>query len=354
MSQDIKQLPTVCFLLGLPRSGTTLLAHLLQQHPDIAAPPEPWLMLALEAFGRVDHRHPAGAPLIHLATSEFLGRIDRNIASRAFADAAYGQYLAAAGKRTFVDKTPRNWLVLEFLDSLYPEAPRILLMRNPYAIAASLKSTWGISLLSAGRPSDIAACLAGLVLDQPVPGIASSLADIVLGLPTLAAHRGRRQTQVVQYEVLVARPDEEIRRVIAGLGYGSTAIASATVEQADYLRSSTFGDRKILEKKTIDERSVQAWQSELSIEEMQVVTDLVGADLLKELGYEQDLRYAQQAGVVDKGREVTEGYRQLFSTCKDLLGGRGGALFGISAQPSELNSIVRQLESSPRWLPTPP
>ncbi|WFU14471.1 sulfotransferase [Bradyrhizobium sp. CB3481] len=346
MSQDIKQLPTVCFLLGLPRSGTTLLAHLLQQHPDIAAPPEPWLMLALEAFGRVDHRHLAGAALIQVATSEFLGRIDRSIVSRAFADAAYGQYLAAAGKRTFVDKTPRNWLVLEFLDSLYPEAPRILLMRNPYAIAASLKSTWGISLLSASCPSAIAACLAGLVMDQPAPAIASSLADIVLGLPTLAAHRGRRQTQVVQYELLVARPDEEMRRVIAGLGYEPTAITSAEMEQADYLRSSSFGDRKILEKRTVDERSVQSWQTELSIEEMQVVTDLVGADLLKEIGYEQDLRYAQQSGVVDKGREVTEAYRQLFRTCTELLAGRGAALSGISAQSSELNTISR-LASDP-------
>ncbi|WP_312010283.1 sulfotransferase [Bradyrhizobium cenepequi] len=33
----VNHLPVVCFLLGLPRSGTTLLAHLLQQHPDILA-----------------------------------------------------------------------------------------------------------------------------------------------------------------------------------------------------------------------------------------------------------------------------------------------------------------------------
>ncbi|WP_280980463.1 sulfotransferase [Bradyrhizobium sp. ISRA463] len=106
MSRDVNCAPAVCFLLGLPRSGTTLLAHLLQQHPDIAAPPEPWLMLALEAFGRLRHGHPAGSSLIEAAASEFLGRIDRNMVSRAFADAAYGQYLAAAGKRIIIDKTP--------------------------------------------------------------------------------------------------------------------------------------------------------------------------------------------------------------------------------------------------------
>ncbi|WFU40268.1 sulfotransferase [Bradyrhizobium sp. CB82] len=341
MSQDINHSPAVCFLLGLPRSGTTLLAHLLQRHPAIAAPPEPWLMLALEAFGRVDHCHPAGASLVQAATSQFLERIDRTSVTRAFSDAAYGQYLAAAGKRTLIDKTPRYWMVLDFLDSLYPEAPRIVLMRNPYAIAASLKSTWGVPLLSASSPSAVAACLADIVLDRPTPAIASSLADLVLGLPALAAYGSRSRTQVVHYEVLVAHPSEELRRVLAGLGYAPAEMSSAPLEQTDYLRSSTFGDRKILEKKAIDDRSVQAWQTELSIEEMQVVTDLVGVQLLIELGYEQDLRFAEQAGVVNKGREVTESYRQLFRSCWDFLKSKRG-LFDTAASGAELNSIGGQ------------
>ncbi|WFU80621.1 sulfotransferase [Bradyrhizobium sp. CIAT3101] len=346
MNQDANHLPAVCFLLGLPRSGTTLLAHLLQSHPDILAPPEPWLMLALEAFGRVDHRHPAGTSMVQAATSEFLGRIDRTGVTRAFADAAYGQYLAAAGKRTLIDKTPRYWTVLDFLDLLYPEAPRIVLMRNPYAIAASLKSTWAVPLLAASSPPAIASCVADIVLGRPTPAIASSLADLVLGLPALAAYRSELHTQVVQYEVLVTRPDEEIRRVIAGLGHAPMDMSSAPLAQTEYLRSSTFGDRKILEKKTVDDRSVQAWQTELCIEEMQVVTDLVGAQLLIELGYEQDLRFAEQAGVVDKGPEVTEGYRQLFRSCWNFLEGKTGGSFDIAASEAELNSIGQQAQEN--------
>ncbi|RRH91908.1 sulfotransferase [Mesorhizobium tamadayense] len=341
MSQNVNYSPAVCFLLGLPRSGTTLLAHLLQQHPDIAAPPEPWLMLALEAFGRVDRRHPAGTSLIQSATSEFLGRVDRISVSRAFADAAYSQYLAAAGKRTVIDKTPRYWMVLDYLDCLYPEAPHILLFRNPYAIAASLKSTWGIPFVSERSPPASIACLADLVLGLPTLDLASSLADFVLGLPALAAHRGRRQTQVLHYEHLVARPGEELRRVIASLGYDSTKIKAATTEQTDYLRASNFGDRKLLEKKGVDNRSVHAWQTELTIEEMQAVTDLVSAELLIELGYEEALRHAQQAGVVDRGKAVTERYRQVFRAWWDLLG-TAGASFGISAAAGELNSTLQQ------------
>ncbi|MGY4174936.1 hypothetical protein ACVIHH_000227 [Bradyrhizobium sp. USDA 4518] len=330
----------VCFLLGLPRAGTTLLAHLLQRHPDVLAPPEPWLMLALEAFGRVDQRHPAGPSLIEVATSEFLGRIDRTIAIRAFADAAYGQYLTAAGKRIIIDKTPRYWAALEFLERVYPEAPHILLMRNPYAIAASLKSAWGIPFRAESSYSLSASSLADLMLRLP-DALISSLADLVLGLPRLAAHRARPRTQLVRYELLVTHPDEEIRRLLSGLGCDSAAAPSASMGQVDYLRCSSFGDRKILERNAVDQSSVKTWQSQLSVEEMQTVTDLVGTKLLTELGYEGELLLAQQAGVVDRGPHLTELYRQIFRTWWDLRTGKAGA----SSGPSQSGQVhtARQL-----------
>ena len=39
-------------ILGQPRSGTTLLGALLESHAEVHCPPEPWLLLALEALGR--------------------------------------------------------------------------------------------------------------------------------------------------------------------------------------------------------------------------------------------------------------------------------------------------------------
>ncbi|MCA1500351.1 sulfotransferase [Bradyrhizobium sp. NBAIM14] len=345
MSGRFGRSPAVCFLLGLPRSGTTLLAHLLQHHPDIVAPPEPWLMLAVEAFGRVDQRHPAGGSLIEAATSEFLGRIDSTIPSRAFADAAYDQYLAQAGKRIILDKTPRYWMALEFLESVYPEAPHILLMRNPYAIAASLKSTWGVPLRAESSHPVSVSSLVDLMLRLP-DGIITSLADLVLGLPKLAAHRTRPRTQFVQYELFVAHPDEEIRRLLRGLGCDPAAVASAGMRQADYLRSSSFGDRKILERNAVDQSSVKAWQSQLSVEEMQTVTDLVGAELLLELGYEQELVHAQQAGVLDRGGEVTELYRQVFRTWWDLRSSKAGALSGPPHAGEPVHTMAAQLQQT--------
>ncbi|MGY2986407.1 NoeE-like protein [Bradyrhizobium sp. USDA 4508] len=161
-------------------------------------------------------------------------------------------------------------------------------------------------------------------------GLISSFADLVLGLPRLAAHRTRPRTQLVRYELLVTQPDEEIRRLLSGLGCDPAAAASASMGQVDYLRSSSFGDRKILERNAVDQSSVKTWQSQLSIEEMQTVTDLVGTELLKELGYEAELLHAQQAGVVDRGPQLTELYRHTFRTWWDLRTGKAGASSGPS------------------------
>ena len=64
----------IVYVLGVPRSGTTLLTHLLAQHPAILCPPEPWLMLALESFGSVHATHPSDPRLIRLATDHLFGQ----------------------------------------------------------------------------------------------------------------------------------------------------------------------------------------------------------------------------------------------------------------------------------------
>lgn len=290
-------------------------------------------MLALDALGAVDRRHPADEPLVRTAIDEFFGRIDRADACRALANNAYRQYLAMAGKHCFIDKTPRYWMVVDFIDALYPEAPQIVLLRNPYAVAASLKSTWDIRLLPESCP----------------PTHSSYLADLVLGLPTLAGRRNHPNTQVIRYERLVAQPGEEIQRVVTALGYDPNGITS-TIGTTDYLKSGSFGDRKILEKNTIDDRSVHAWQTELTIHEMQAVTDMIGAELLIELGYEQEFQRARQAGVIDRGDAVTQRHRQVFQTWWKLRGGRKAAInFGEPAQSGQQRSSEPQdkAESSP-------
>src|SRR5688572_25552689 len=96
------------FLLGLPRSGTTLLSAMLDRHPQVACPPEPWMMLALHATGTTSAHHPADAPVLWRAFREFCAGSDALAAAgRAYAQRVYNARLQAAGKQIFVDKTPR-------------------------------------------------------------------------------------------------------------------------------------------------------------------------------------------------------------------------------------------------------
>src|SRR6202012_657680 len=71
------------FLLGVPRSGTTLLSAMLDRHPQVLCPPEPWIMLALSALGQIPPAHPADPQLLGDATRAFCAGTEADDAIRA-------------------------------------------------------------------------------------------------------------------------------------------------------------------------------------------------------------------------------------------------------------------------------
>ena len=144
------------FLLGVPRSGTTLLATMLAQHPQIVSPPEPWLMLALESLGKTPFAHPADPQLIGEAVAKFANDAAHIDAARAYALTIYNRVLADSGRSVLIDKTPRYYLILPFLKQLFPNAKYIWLKRNPLDVAVSFKTTWMIDL-----PAELRAGMGG-------------------------------------------------------------------------------------------------------------------------------------------------------------------------------------------------
>src|SRR3954470_13442831 len=119
---------THVFLVGFPRSGTTLLEQVLASHPDVTAMEERTCLQdsAIAFFGR-------NSDLDRLA-----GLSDTELESWRQAD---GRRVAEAGLSTdsavFVDKMPLNAVFLPLIAKLFPAAKIILALRDPRDVVLS-------------------------------------------------------------------------------------------------------------------------------------------------------------------------------------------------------------------------
>lgn len=196
------------FLIGAPRSGTTLLARMLSAHSRIHGRAEPHLITPiahLGYFGKVQ-KAPYDPQNVEQAIHEIVGELPRGEegyldALRAYTDSLYAQMmeLAPEGKRLFLDKTPAYALVLPFLTRLYPRAKYVVLTRHPLAVLSSYAESF--------FDGDYAVAVShNPVLQRYVPALASFV----------------RQTAVphvwVRYEELVREPEAHFRRVCEHVG----------------------------------------------------------------------------------------------------------------------------------------
>src|SRR2546425_12453018 len=210
------------FLIGAPRSGTTLLARMLGVHSAIYQRAEPHLITPiahLGFYGKVQ-KAPYDPQNAEQAIHEFVADLPRGEADyldalRAYTDALYARMLATAtGKRFFLDKTPAYALVLPFLTRLYPKAHYVVLTRPPLSVLSSwVESFFGGDYQVALDHNPLLAryvpALARMLRERPVPFV----------------H--------VKYEELVREPETHFRRVCDHLGIPFEAEAIAYGEKGD-------------------------------------------------------------------------------------------------------------------------
>jgi len=110
------------FLIGFPRSGTTLLEVILEGHPDVASLEEQELLLDSV---REYMRRPADLAALQDAPAGDLERF-----RSAYWRRVAGCGIAVAGK-TFVDKHPLNTLKLPLISRLFPRARILFACRDP-------------------------------------------------------------------------------------------------------------------------------------------------------------------------------------------------------------------------------
>ena len=112
------------FLVGFPRSGTTLLDTLLMGHPDVAVAEEEPMLLSvgklLGSFARLPELTPDDV------------RVFRN----AYFELA-DQYVSGAGSKLLIDKNPLAMASLPVIHRLFPDAPVIFMERHPCDVVLS-------------------------------------------------------------------------------------------------------------------------------------------------------------------------------------------------------------------------
>lgn len=211
---DQKQASPPVIILGVPRSGTTLLRTILDAHPNIACGPEtPWLaehqpatllgLVRAMCEGEQGYCESFGQP------AEVVHR-----AARGFLDEVLLTYARSRGKGRWAEKTPNTALHLDALHAIVPDAKYVWITRDPLDVAQSTAQT---------------ARQRGAV--SPVYESRLRLAPRATTAPTeLAAvlrwvHWNRRIEEFLgdkdhlhlTYERLVCAPGEEVRRLCAFL-----------------------------------------------------------------------------------------------------------------------------------------
>lgn len=150
---DVRKPPI--FVVGLARSGTTLLQGLLGAHPGIAAPPEVYFFFRLwetrRYWGDLNDDERLRAALHECLDLPYLDQFDeqalferlltepRNLAS--VLDVVMSDYAYRQGNQRWSEKTPGQWA--DMIWEAFPEAQVLHIVRDPREMVASqLGAQW--------------------------------------------------------------------------------------------------------------------------------------------------------------------------------------------------------------------
>ncbi len=125
------------FIIGVYRSGTTLLRYILDSHPNIAVPPESNFLLGLAETWRSEWYRKG---------LQGVGVDDEGLRLRMrdFAGGIFDDYARAKGKLRWFDKTPSYIDALDFIDGIFGQECRyIMLYRHGLDVANSMVKMHG-------------------------------------------------------------------------------------------------------------------------------------------------------------------------------------------------------------------
>lgn len=256
------------FVLGCPRSGTTVLQQALNRHSRIVVPAETKYFYYFYGMPRRwQQRHLERMQADLQISLELSDKAVKSIAEhREIFDEIAQQCVARSEKSNvawFGDKTPEHTNRIESIRRVYPDCPVIFIHRDPRDVAVSLKE---VPWIKCGAWA--AAC------------IWRRYNEILLDM--------RRQQDEflfsVSYESLVTEPESTLRSICEFLGVNyqsnmATGKGDRTVipERELEWKSRSLG--------TIGSSRVGRWKQELTAAEISKI-ERIDASAMTELGYQ--------------------------------------------------------------------
>ena len=271
------------FVVGCPRSGTTLLQRMLDSHPDLAVTNDTHFIPRALAGRRVTADLPLTPELVErVVTYHRFYRLEvdqstaRSLASECstyaeFVTALYDRVASARGKPLAGEKTPDYVRHLPLLHNLFPDARVVHIIRDGRDVALSTRDwatpTKGPGRYALWRKSPIAVCALWWRWQVTAGQNArSELSDRI---------------REIHYEELVRQPETALQNLAAFL------------ELPDSDRMRRFYEGKTRHDPGLSAKQawlpattgIRDWRTELQPDDLQLF-ELLAGDALAEFGYE--------------------------------------------------------------------
>jgi hypothetical protein len=254
------------FIVGCPRSGTTLLQQALNRHSQVAIPPETAFFTLLGLARRHQYAH-----LQRL--SEDLGiilpsgswRLQTVSEARVFYEETARRYVHQIGKpgiTHFGEKTPEHLSRLSRIRAVFPGSKVICIFRDGRDVSLSLQS---------------------------LPWTSRNLyVNFALWLHCCRLQKWARRSchlplHFVRYENLVANPEKELRTILAFLDLPFEAQVMTTGGNTDVIPAWEYGWKGRATQPISTDR-IGLWRRQLPPDQVGVL-ERWGGEVLREWGY---------------------------------------------------------------------
>lgn len=207
--------PPVFFIIGIPRSGTTLLQQILDHHSQIGVCPESNFMEnilrydARESFRTAWHYQQFvegvsnwlvkfNDPAYLLIQEQFKSKHQYAGSSKGLLGQLINRYLEIKGKKIFGEKTPENTYFLKELQAFCPTAKYIILLRHPLDIICSLSRSLAKAFNKPQAYTD--------------SNLLKSAVFVKRGLQSIFSqqHTYKNNKHLIHYEKLVREPEQTL------------------------------------------------------------------------------------------------------------------------------------------------